>query len=130
MQIGELAKRAGIDVDTVRRYEQQGLLLRPLLPGSDFRIYDQDDVQRLRFIRQATELGFTLEEVSEVLELSDEQQDDRTGLIETAETRLQALEDHIAQLKRLRTGLRHLVAACPEHGATAVCRILAASAES
>jgi MerR family copper efflux transcriptional regulator len=129
MQIRELAKRAAVDVNTVRLYEQQGLLPRPLLPGSDYRIYEQDDVQRLRFIRQAIELGFTVDEVSELLELSDERREEMTSLMKTAESRLQALEDHITRLKRLRVSLRNLLATCPEHGSSAVCQILAAGIE-
>jgi DNA-binding transcriptional MerR regulator len=130
MQIGELARRVGIDVDTVRLYEQQGLLPRLLLPGSDYRQYEPEDVQRLRFIRRVKALGFTLAEIAELLEFAEQQHEDIGDLQRAAEIRLQALEARIAELSRLRTGLRQLVSSCPEHGASAICQILAAAPES
>ena len=129
MQIGQLAKLAGVAVDTVRYYERQGLLPRPQRQGSGYRRYAQDDVLRLRFIRRAKALGFTLEEIAGLLELSARRNEDMADLKQAAELRLQVLDNRIAELQRVRAGLRQLVAACPGHGVLAACPILAALSE-
>lgn len=129
MLIGELARRTGVDINSIRDYERLGLLPRLLLPGSDYAQYEPDDVERLRFIRGAVALGFTLTEVAGLLDFSEQQHQDVADLQQAAEVRLQALEARVAELARLRTGLRQLVTACPEHGAAAICQILAAVPE-
>ena len=129
MKIGELAKLAGVAIDTVRYYERQGLLPPPPRHGSGYRRYEQEDVSRLRFIRRAKALGFTLEEIASLLELSARRHEDMAELKQAAESRLQALDLRIADLERVRAGLRQLVTACPGHGALTTCPILAALSE-
>lgn len=126
MQIGELAKRAGVAIDTVRYYEREGLLPKPPRQRSGYRRYEQGDVLRLRFIRRAKALGFTLEEIGGLLELSERRNDDMADLKQAADLRLQALDTRIAELERVRAGLQQLVTTCPGHGALATCPILAA----
>lgn len=126
MQIGQLAKRAGVAIDTVRYYERQGLLPAPPRKSSGYRRYEPDDVLRLRFIRRAKALGFTLEEIGGLLELSARRNDDMADLKQAADLRLQALDTRIAELERVRAGLWQLVTACPGHGALTTCPILAA----
>ena len=70
MQIGELAKSAGVPIDTVRYYERHGILPAPHRRPSGYRSYDADDVARLRFIRRAKALGFTLGEIHDLLALT------------------------------------------------------------
>lgn len=70
LKIGQLAQRAGVNVDTVRYYERAGLLPAPQRQPSGYRAYTSDAVRRLRFIRRAKTLGFTLEEVGELLNIS------------------------------------------------------------
>ena len=130
MQIGQLAKRAGVAVDTVRYYERQGLMPKPSREFSGYRHYEDDDVQRLRFIRRAKTLGFTLEEISGLLELSARRHEDMAELKQAAETRLFAVEARIAELARIRDGLQQLVTSCPGHGALATCPILASLSEN
>lgn len=130
MQIGQLAKLAGVAVDTVRYYERQGLLPPPSRKGSGYRRYEQEDVLRLRFIRRAKTLGFTLEEIAGLLDLSARRNDDMADFRQAAELRLQALDTRIAELERVRSALRQLVTACPGHGALAACPILAALSEA
>lgn len=69
MRIGELAKRAGLNVPTLRFYEREGLLAKPARTRSGYRAYEQRDLERIRLIRSCQEIGFTLRDVREVLEL-------------------------------------------------------------
>lgn len=129
MQIGELAKLAGVAVDTVRYYERQGLLPLPSRKLSGYRRYESDDVLRLRFIRRAKVLGFSLEEIAGLLDLSARRSGDMADLKQAAELRLQSLEGRIVELQRVRDGLKALVTSCPGHGALAACPILSALSE-
>lgn len=70
MKIGEVAKRSSIGIETIRYYEREGLLLEPERRPSGYRQYDESTVERLEYIRRAKELGFTLAEIKELLELS------------------------------------------------------------
>ena len=129
MKIGELARQADVAIDTVRYYERQGLLPAPERTQSGYRSYAADDVARLRFIRRAKTLGFTLAEIRELLELSHRRGDDMAGMKAAAEQKLVDVEEKLAELQRIRGGLKALVASCPGHGALAQCPILNALAE-
>ena len=122
MKIGELARRAQVPIDTVRYYEKHGLL--PLPQPSGYRSYRSDDVTRLRFVRRAKGLGFTLEEIRELLALSGRREDDMGSLKTAATQKLADVEAKLAELTRIRDGLRTLVEACPGHGALQACPIL------
>lgn len=124
MKIGELAQRAGVGIDTVRYYEKQGLLPPPVRQASGYRHYAAPDVSRLRFVRRAKALGFTLEEIRELLALSGRREDDMAGLKAAATAKLADVETRLAELARIRNGLRTLVASCPGHGALEQCPIL------
>lgn len=129
MKIGELSRRTGIGIDTVRYYERQGLLRPASRMASGYRLFDEDDVARLQFVRRAKGLGFTLEEIRELLALSDHREDDMASLKAVASAKLIDVERRLAELDRMRDGLRTLVDACPGHGAMARCPILNALAE-
>lgn len=129
MKIGELAQRAGVGIDTVRYYEREGLLPRPARLASGYRRYDPPDVARLRFVRRAKALGFTLVEIRDLLALSGRREDDMGGLKAAATEKLADVEAKLAELTRIRDGLQALVASCPGHGALARCPILTALAE-
>ena len=129
MKIGELAHRAEVGIDTVRYYERQGLLPAPERLASGYRRYDQSDVARLRFVRRAKALGFTLVEIRELLALSGRREDDMGGLKAAAIEKLTDVEAKLAELTRIRNGLKTLVASCPGHGALDQCPILNALAE-
>ncbi len=122
--IGTLAKRAGVSIDTVRYYERGGLLAPKARLASGYRRYSELEVARLRFIRRAQALGFTLKEVRELLALSKKR--DVARVKRTAQEKLRDVEERIAQLERVRTGLADLIAACPGHGRAADCPILKA----
>jgi DNA-binding transcriptional MerR regulator len=129
MKIGELAQRADVGIDTVRYYERQGLLPAPHRLASGYRSYDRGDIARLRFVRRAKALGFTLSEIRELLALSGRREDDMGGLKAAAIEKLADVEHKLEELQRIRDGLQALVASCPGHGALERCPILAALAE-
>ena len=124
MKIGELATRAGVPIDTVRYYERQGLLPQPPRQTSGYRSFQASDVVRLRFVKRAKALGFTLEEVRDLLALSSRREDDMGSLKQAAQQKLAGVEAKLAELTRIRDGLRTLVQACPGHGALEACPIL------
>ncbi|MCF7220405.1 heavy metal-responsive transcriptional regulator [Marilutibacter chinensis] len=129
MKIGELSRRTGIGIDTVRYYERQGLLRPASRMASGYRLFDEDDVARLQFVRRAKGLGFTLEEIRELLALSDHREDDMASLNAVASAKLVDVERRLAELERMRDGLRSLIDACPGHGAMTRCPILNALVE-
>lgn len=129
LTIGRVAQSAGVAIDTIRFYEREGLLPEPRRRPSGYREYDMGTVARLRFIRRAKDLGFTLEEVRELLALSADRHGGVEGVRERAAARLHAIEERIAELQRVRDGLAELVEACPGHGAPEDCPILKALAE-
>ena len=126
MQIGQLAQHAGVPIDTVRYYERQGILPPPQRQASGYRHYRSDDVARLRFVRRAKALGFSLAEVRELLALSSRPAEDMAGLKAAASEKLAGVEYKLAELERVRDGLKALITACPGHGALARCPILVA----
>ena len=129
MKIGELAKRAEVPIDTVRYYEREGLIPPPLRRASGYRDYLDADVDRLRFMRRAKGLGFTLHEIRELLSLTAMSGDDMSALNAQTQAKLRDVEDRIHSLTRIREALKSLVTACPGHGALDRCPILAALSE-
>ena len=129
MQIGQLAHKAGVPIDTVRYYERQGLLPLPARTASGYRQYGHDDAARLRFVRRAKALGFTLEEIRELLSLSARREADMAGMKAAAMQKLADIDDKLAELQRMRAGLDSLIASCPGHGALEHCPILDALAD-
>jgi Cu(I)-responsive transcriptional regulator len=122
--IGALAKRAGVGIDTVRYYERSGLLAPQARLSSGYRRYSELELARLRFIRRAQALGFTLKEVRELLSLS--AQRDVARVKQSAQAKLNDVGRRIAELERVRTALAKLIASCPGHGRAADCPILTA----
>lgn len=127
--IGRIAQSAGVAIDTIRFYEREGLLPEPRRRASGYREYDEGAVSRLRFIRRAKDLGFTLDEIRELLALSADRHGGVEGVRERAAARLKAIDERIVELQRVRDGLSELVDACPGHGAPEDCPILRALAE-
>ena len=127
--IGEVARQAQVGIDTVRYYERNHLLPEAPRRLSGYREYDQDDVKRLRFIRRAKDLGFTLAEIRELLALSADRERGVRGGKDRAETRLTEVERRIRELQQVRRGLKRLIVACPGHGPLDRCPILAALGE-
>lgn len=122
--IGQLAKRAGVGIDTVRYYERNGLLTPPVRLASGYRRYSELELVRLRFIRRAQGLGFSLKEISGLLSLSEQR--DVAQVKRSAQAKLGDVEARIAALQSVRDGLEKLIAACPGHGRAEECPILQA----
>jgi MerR family mercuric resistance operon transcriptional regulator len=117
MSISQLARSAGVGVETVRYYQRRGLLPdpRPQKTGaSGIRHSGPDEERRLRFIRTAQAAGFTLEEIAELLHL--DSTDDRPRAREMARTRIEALDEKIAELQRARQSLSKLARDCASGG--------------
>jgi MerR family copper efflux transcriptional regulator len=130
MTIGRLARAAGVNIDTIRYYERNGLLPAPLRRASGYREYAPSDVERLHFIRRSKDLGFTLAEIAELLSLTADRDTDMRGVKRKAEERLGQVEHKIKELQRVRRGLKALIGACPGHGELANCPIVAALGRS
>jgi MerR family copper efflux transcriptional regulator len=124
MTIGRLAKQAGVNIDTIRYYERNGLLPKPVRRASGYREYQPVDLKRLRFILRAKDLGFSLAEIAELLSLSAGR--DIRGVKRRAEQHLEQVVHRIKELQRVRRGLETLVDACPGHGDFERCPIVAA----
>nr|WP_243040822.1 heavy metal-responsive transcriptional regulator [Dyella sedimenti] len=126
MTIGAVAKRVGVAIDTIRYYEREGLLPEPERRASGYRSYDEGAVRQLRFIRRAKDLGFTLEEIRDLLALSADRKRGVKAVRQRARDRLAAIDERIVELTRVRNGLEQLIEACPGHGAPEQCPILRA----
>jgi MerR family mercuric resistance operon transcriptional regulator len=127
LTIGKAARKAGVGVETIRFYERRGLIEQPARPmGSGFRSYPEDIVERIRFIRQAQELGFSLREVCELLDLRAEPRADAADVRARATAKLANVNDKLQQLQRIKDALETLIAACPGHGALDCCSIMEA----
>jgi MerR family copper efflux transcriptional regulator len=124
--ISALAKKAGVGIDTVRYYERAGLLSEPTRRPSGYRDYSMDAVEQLRFIRRAKELGFTLEEIGDLMSLTKQRDSGIQGVKASAEAKLKVVEAKIGELQRMRRGLQKLITACPGHGPLEACPIIAA----
>ena len=126
MHIGRLAANANVSVDTVRYYERAQLLPTPTRTTSGYRTYPASTVERLQFIRRAKDLGFSLDEIRDLLALSDQRGTGVSEIWEIAARRLADVETRLAELSRLRDGLKQLVDACPGHGDPGACPIVSA----
>ena len=126
--IGVLAKAAGVKVTTIRYYEGIGLLPTPPRTASDRRLYGEEDARRLSFIRHARELGFPIEAIRSLLELSSHPELPCDLADEIVSHQLLVVEAKIAQLCALREELTRISLAC-EGGATGTCRVIEALAD-
>lgn len=126
--IAGLARSGAVGVETVRYYQRRGLLAEPPLPaGGGFRTYGDDDVRRLRFIRQAQGAGFTLDQIGELLDLNLVADRDRARSL--ARSRISELDVRIAEMQAARDALRRLADDCAL-GGQGPCPILSAFDET
>ena len=123
LTIGRLAKAAGVNVETIRYYQRRGLVDEPSKPLGGYRRYAPSAVSRVRFIKRAQQLGFTLDEVTGLLRLEDGRSCRETRLL--AEHKLAVIEQRIADLTRMRRMLRGLIAACGAGQRPRSCPIIA-----
>jgi MerR family mercuric resistance operon transcriptional regulator len=126
LTIGRLAGAAGVNVETIRYYQRRGLMAEPSKPMSGQRRYASDAIKRVRFIKRAQVLGFTLDEIGSLLEL-----DEARACIETRELaahKLQVIEEKLSDLKAMRKALTGLLRQCDAGATKGNCPIIHALA--
>ena len=126
LMIGQVARSAGVGVETVRFYERQGLIDEPARRASGYRQYDEAIIARLGFIRRAKELGFTLQEIKDLLSLRLDPAASRADVKRRADAKIADIDQRIRSLRRMRKALAKLNATCSGHGTTNDCPILEA----
>ena len=125
LTIGRMAEQAGVGIDTVRFYERRGLLPEPRRTAAGYRLYGEDSINRIRFVRRAKRLGFTLDEIENLLKLQD--QGGRKSEVKEITTRkLRQIDAKIADLSRMRTVLETLATECSGRGNVSSCPIIEA----
>lgn len=123
--IGAAAKAAGVGVETIRFYERRGLIEQPAKPsGSGLRPYSSDIVRRVRFIRKAQEVGFSLREILDLLWLRSDPSADCSEVRSRAVAKLAEIETKMSRLENMRAALEQVVASCPSNGELRTCTII------
>jgi len=109
LTIGRLARAAEVNVETIRYYQRVGLVTEPVKPSEGFRVYPKEAIDRIRFIKRAQKLGFSLQDIAHLLELGDGHCDD---VREQAEAKLAKIEAQIKDLQVMRKTLKTLISEC------------------
>ena len=131
LTIGKLARQANVGVETLRYYERRGLIEPQRRTDAGYRLYDDDARRRLQFIRRAQTLGFSLDEIAELLSLSNQPTASAADVKRLAQAKIDDIEARIRDLERMKTALSSLEDQCPGHaGTTAECPILAALSQN
>ena len=126
LKVGEVAKLAAVNLQTIHYYERTGLLPKPARTASNYRMYTDDAVRRVRFIKRAQELGFTLKETKELLSLRAAPRSCCGDVRHQAEAKLVDIEDKIRTLHGMRKALTKLIGECSGKGPATACPILEA----
>lgn len=124
LTIGQVAKHAGVGVETVRFYERQGLLDAPPRRASGYRQYSWDIIRRIQFIKRGKDLGFSLREIGKLLSLRVDPETTCSEVKAGVEAQLANIETKLCDLHRIQAALVQLVAACSGEGPTSQCPIL------
>lgn len=125
LTIAKAASQAGVGVETIRFYERRGLITQPLKPrDSGFRVYSPEQIKRIKFIRQAQQIGFSLHEIQELLSLRVDPAADCSTVRSRAMAKLDEVHQKIAQLHQIGSALKALIAVCPGCGGLQACTIL------
>jgi MerR family copper efflux transcriptional regulator len=126
LTIGQVARGTGLIVDTIRFYEKLGLIAAPPRTESGYRQYPADVVARLQFIQRSKDLGFSLKEIDELLQLKESQDGSSRDIKDRAEAKIRHIEGKIQDLEQMKAALSRLTRACCGEGSIAECTILAA----
>jgi MerR family transcriptional regulator, copper efflux regulator len=124
VKIGQLAGRAGVGVETIRYYERRGLLEEPGRTPGGYREYAEPDVLRLRFILRCKELGFSLSEIRELLDLRVAPGSTADDVRRRAAGKVASIDERITDLERIRAALRQLIGSCSAHGRPEECALM------
>ena len=127
LQIGEVAGQSGVSVDTVRYYERRNLIKRPVRSGGGFRLFAPETVERIKFIKQAQELGFSLDEIRELLTKGDGINECRR-VRDLLRVKLDEIDERMKKLREFRQTLQENLTECEreitEHGQEAHCPVI------
>ena len=126
LRISEVAEQGGVNLQTIRYYEREGLLPEPPRLASGYRTFPEQAVRRVRFIKRAQELGFSLAEIRGLLTLRVDHQRDRAAVRAIARTKLLQIDEKIQSLEAMKRALQHLTDRCTGHGPASECPILEA----
>jgi MerR family transcriptional regulator, copper efflux regulator len=126
MTIGQVAKQAGLSVETIRFYERKQLIETPARKESGYRQFAESDIKRLLFIQQAKTLGFSLMEIRELLSIKEDPDTGSRDVKNLAQAKLNDIEKKIEMLQRMKITLKTLVDSCPGEGSKRNCPILEA----
>jgi len=126
LTIGQVAKRCGVGVETIRYYEREGLIAQPSRPESGFRKYPPDAIGRVRFIQRSKALGFSLREIGDLLSLRVDRTTTCPEVRKRAEAKIADIEKKIDTLLGMKRALEKLAAACRKREPTGDCPILTA----
>lgn len=126
LSIGQVAREAGVGVETVRFYEREGLLEEPPRRASGYRQYSEQVIKRIRFIKRAQRLGFSLKEIQELLALRVDGHASCEEVRQCAEAKIAAIERKLIELHRMRQALREIVAHCTGESPASACPLLEA----
>jgi DNA-binding transcriptional MerR regulator len=105
MQIGQVAQSTGLSIDTIRFYEKQGLVHAPPRSSGGYRVYDERDVERFRFVGRAQSLGFSLQEIRELLVIESREGDGCSHVHELIATKIDQVKEKIVELRRIESRL-------------------------
>ncbi|MGH9320100.1 MAG: MerR family DNA-binding protein [Vicinamibacteria bacterium] len=124
LKVSEVARQAGVNLQTVRYYERRRLLPEPPRTRSNYRAYPEDTIRRIRFIKRAQELGFTLAEIEDLLSLRAAPRARCADVYRRAETKARDIDAKVRALKAMRRALSKLMAECSGRSAVSACPIL------
>jgi MerR family mercuric resistance operon transcriptional regulator len=124
LKIGQLAKQSGVNIETIRYYERRNLIPEPPRLASGYRQYSPDYVTRIRFIKRAQDMGFSLTEIADLLALRVNSDSVCDEVQKQAELKIVDIETKIQMLQRMKIALSDLVKACQENQLTDECPIL------
>jgi len=124
LTIGRLAQLVGVNLETIRYYERQGLLPAPPRTAAGYRVFPRESARRLRFIKRAQELGFSLNEIAELLALRMKPGTKQTDMRMRAEAKISDIEQKIRTLQAMKKTLRQLTDRCEGCGPLSDCPIL------
>ena len=124
LSIGQVARRAGVGIDTIRFYERRGVLKKPLRRDSGYRQYSEEVVKRIRFIQRAKLLGFSLKEITDLLMLCVDRPTESSQVKEATLAKLDQVEHKLVELERMRRALLLVASLCTGAGPASACPML------
>ena len=124
MRIGQIANRAGVNVETIRFYERKRLITQPSRNTGGYRQYPHETIGRIRFIKRAKELGFSLTEIAELLSLQANPKATCADVKQRAETKISTIHERVKDLQKMKRSLEKLASSCKGSGPLDDCPII------